>query len=135
MTQKPLKMGISSIFRQFSFIFVHFQMNQSCVDVLTKSAKSICKFLHLYFKLFNNQHTAIPIVNLSVLHKKRATISDYSCSSGNWTRTSDLYFLSQSINIISGYKIPNQFRGVLTLVSVAKPNMISSYKFIMLNRD
>ena len=88
------KMGISFIFRQFSFIFVHFQMNQSCVDVLTKSAKSICKFLHLYFKLFNNQHTTIPIVNLSVLHKKRVTISDYSCSSGNWTRTSDLRVMS-----------------------------------------
>jgi len=26
--------------------------------------------------------------------KKRVTISDYSCSSGNWTRTSDLRVMS-----------------------------------------
>ena len=80
MTQKPLKMG------KFK--------NSNNYRRITKSAKSICKFLHLYFKLFNNQHTTIPIVNLSVLHKKRVTISDYSCSSGNWTRTSDLRVMS-----------------------------------------
>jgi len=35
------KTGVSSIFRQFSFIFVHFQINQSYVDVLTRSVWSI----------------------------------------------------------------------------------------------
>ena len=33
-------------------------------------------------------------LSLSLLQKKRVTISDYSCSSGNWTRTSDLRVMS-----------------------------------------
>ena len=35
-----------------------------------------------------------PFVFLSLLQKKRVTISDYSCSSGNWTRTNDLRVMS-----------------------------------------
>ena len=32
--------------------------------------------------------------------KKRVTISDYSCSSGNWTRTSDLRVMSPTSYLV-----------------------------------
>ena len=85
-------MQILNFTASFTASFNQFAGSFQYIWFLTMADKTI--FSDCLNKINTVVETHKPFVYLSLKQKKRVTISDYSCSSGNWTRTSDLRVMS-----------------------------------------